>query len=104
MTAPVRNHRKAWISGLFALVAMAFSGAAVPAGAQTVAQPPHVSEVRVGLHGTRTRIVLDLDRAVKFDVFTLPEPYRVVLNLPEVAWSLDPGALPENKGTLSRMR
>jgi N-acetylmuramoyl-L-alanine amidase len=63
-----------------------------------------VSDVRVGQHGERTRIVLELDSAIKFDVFTLPEPYRVVLNLPEVDWTIDPHALPENKGLLERMR
>lgn len=69
--------------------------------AETGAQ---VSDVRVGLHGERTRIVLDLDREVKFDVFTLPEPYRVVLNLPEVEWGLKPGAEPQDKGALHRLR
>lgn len=72
------------------------------AAAQSAA--PQVLDVRVGLHGARTRVVLDLDRAVKFDVFTLPEPYRVVLNLPEVTWKLNPSTLPENKGMLSRLR
>lgn len=65
---------------------------------------PHVSDVRVGQNNTRTRVVLELDQAVKFDVFTLPEPYRVVLNLPAVGWTLDPASLPENKGVLARMR
>ena len=71
---------------------------------QTFAAGPNVSDVRVGQHGARTRIVLELDSAVKFNVFTLPEPYRVVLNLPEVDWNVDPRALPENKGLLERMR
>ena len=108
MTAYLNIVRKAGLFVFFVLVAL---GLAVSAGGVAVAQTdaqtagaPQVSEVRVGLHGDRTRIVLDLDRAVKFDVFTLPEPYRVVLNLPEVAWSLDPSALPENKGTLARLR
>jgi len=68
------------------------------------AAQPYVSDVRVGQHGDLTRIVLELDRAIKFDVFTLPEPYRIVLNLPEVGWGIDPSKLPENKGLLQGMR
>ncbi|PCI41821.1 MAG: N-acetylmuramoyl-L-alanine amidase [Rhodospirillaceae bacterium] len=71
---------------------------------ESVAQTPLISEVRVGLHGERTRVVLELDSSVKFDVFTLPEPYRVVLNLPEVRWNIDAQGLPENKGVLDGMR
>jgi len=104
MTAPFDKRPKAWITAIFALLAVGVVARAVPVDAKTAVKTPHVSEVRVGLHGTRTRIVLDLDAPVKFDVFTLPEPYRVVLNLPEVDWSLDPATLPENKGTLSRLR
>ena len=63
-----------------------------------------ISDVRIGQHGNRTRIVLDVDRELKFEVFTLPAPYRVVVNLPEVNWTLDAQKVPENKGVLSRMR
>lgn len=91
--------KAAAVCALFALF-MALGTAAQ--GAQAAAA--HVSDVRVGLHGERTRIVLDLDRGVDFNVFTLPEPYRVVLDLPEVDWSLDLANLPENKGALTKMR
>lgn len=63
-----------------------------------------ISDVRIGQHGQRTRVVLDVDRELKFEIFTLPDPYRVVVNLPEVLWKLDDAAVPENKGLLSRMR
>ncbi|MCW8916878.1 MAG: N-acetylmuramoyl-L-alanine amidase, partial [Magnetovibrio sp.] len=63
-----------------------------------------ISDVRVGQHTEHTRIVLDLDREVKFDIFTLPDPYRVVVNLPEVSWELGNQSIPENKGLMSRMR
>lgn len=92
-----------WRRAFVATLALFFAVCAGwPSGAQ--AANPHVSDVRVGLHGERTRIVLDLDRGVDYTVFTLPDPYRVVLDLPEVDWSLDVRGLPENKGTLSKMR
>lgn len=88
----------------FLTLIMALSISVVMTPAQAAGGIAQAAEVRVGLHGDRTRIVLDFDREVKFDVFTLPEPYRVVLNLPEVEWSLDPAHLPENKGALERLR
>ena len=87
-----------WVLLIFVMVSVV----AVPS--KVFAAGAHVSDVRIGQHGDRTRIVLELDSAVKFDVFTLPEPYRVVLNLPEVDWTIDPKTLPENKGLLERMR
>lgn len=88
---------------LVTLLALALAGGLV-APSEGFAAQPNVSDVRVGQNGTRTRVVLELDNAVKFDVFTLPEPYRVVLNLPAVGWSINPASLPENKGVLTRMR
>lgn len=99
MTTFLKLPGKAWFLALLALFLGGLTGA--PLAAEGL---PQAAEVRVGLHGDRTRIVLDFDREVKFDVFTLPEPYRVVLNLPEVNWTLDPTRLPENKGTLERLR
>lgn len=104
MTAHLMTRTKACILALFSLLTLGFGVGTVPMTAAAQTAVPQVLDVRVGLHGARTRVVLDLDRAVKFDVFTLPEPYRVVLNLPEVAWKLNPGTLPENKGMLSRLR
>lgn len=108
MNGDLNKCTNAAIRAFFAFVALVL---ALGAGGSVVAQEggqgnaqAQVIDVRVGLDGGRTRIVLDLDRAVEFDVFTLPEPYRVVLNLPEVAWGLDPVNLPENKGALARLR
>lgn len=74
--------------------------------AQTLVNPanPVVSDVRVGLHGKQTRVVLDIDRAVNFSIFTLPAPYRVVINLPEVGWKLSQSSKIEKKGLMSRFR
>ncbi|MBL4615331.1 MAG: N-acetylmuramoyl-L-alanine amidase [Magnetovibrio sp.] len=93
-----------------ALLVLGFCLPITDAGAASQGAKPKLGavaqiwDVRIGQHGERTRIVLDLDRKLKFDVFTLPEPYRVVINFPEVAWNLDTHNLPENKGVFSRMR
>ncbi len=52
------------------------------------AQMPEVTGVRAGENGDSTRFVLDLTGPVEFDVFTLDDPDRVVIDFTEVAWSL----------------
>jgi N-acetylmuramoyl-L-alanine amidase len=50
---------------------------------------PVVSDLRVGQHGKNTRFVLNLSQKVDIEVFTLADPYRIVVDFPEVAWQLD---------------
>lgn len=91
-----------FLAGSLAIFAILAANAAPgPAMAKAVIA---VTDVRVGLHGERTRVVLDLNQGVEFSIFTLPAPYRVVINLPEVSWSLAPQNLPENKGLISGLR
>lgn len=47
-----------------------------------------VTAVRVGLHQNMTRLVFDLTAPVRYRVFTLGKPYRLVLDLPPVDWRL----------------
>jgi N-acetylmuramoyl-L-alanine amidase len=51
-----------------------------------------IDEVRLGRHGDHTRFVLDMSEKVDFEIFTLADPYRIVVDFPEVAWRLDPAA------------
>jgi N-acetylmuramoyl-L-alanine amidase len=48
--------------------------------------------------------VLDLDRAVAFRIFTLADPYRIILELPEVAFDLDGSAGQSGRGLVSAFR
>ena len=57
----------------------------------TVAQSAtEVLGARIGPGKAATRFVLDLNASVRFNVFTLEKPYRVVIDLPAVTWRLDP--------------
>jgi len=47
-----------------------------------------VTDARIGKNGEHTRFVLNLSDKADFEVFTLADPYRIVLDLPEVAWRL----------------
>ena len=53
---------------------------------------PVVSNLRVGNHPDKVRIVLDLDQRVDFSIFLLPDPYRVVVDVPEVSFRLPDSA------------
>ncbi len=48
---------------------------------------PEVTAVRIGNQAPGTRVVLDLTEPVNYRLFTLTNPHRVVLDLPELSWS-----------------
>ncbi|SDU17321.1 N-acetylmuramoyl-L-alanine amidase [Stappia sp. ES.058] len=52
----------------------------------------------------RTRFVMDLSKPVEFAVSTLSDPYRVVIDLPQVSFDLDPVAGREGRGLVSDWR
>ncbi len=62
------------------------------------------SAVRLGRHEEFTRFVLDVSQAVDFSLFTLTDPNRVVIDLPEVEWSFGEENLPPAKGVVSSLR
>ena len=51
-----------------------------------------VTSVRTGVHNDMTRLVFDLSANVKYNIFTLDKPYRVVIDLPELVWQVPPQA------------
>ncbi len=65
---------------------------------------PAVTAVRVGAHDDKTRFVMELTEAPRYRIFTLDEPYRVVIDLPELEWRPPPGALSEGAGLIGAMR
>ncbi len=89
----------------FSVLALIFALVAVlvpprPAlGGETV-----ITGVRIGNHGAFTRFVLEADEKLTFRIFTLASPYRVVIDLPEVAWRLLPGAGGTGRGLIEGFR
>lgn len=69
---------RAWAVLLLALAMLAFHA---PAHAQT-----RITDIRIGAHADFTRFVVEFDRAVAYSAFTLANPDRVVIDLPEVKW------------------
>jgi N-acetylmuramoyl-L-alanine amidase len=63
-----------------------------------------VTDIRIGTNQNTTRVVFDIDRMVEFKVFTLGDPYRVVIDLPEVGWRLPARPLPRPNGVFRELR
>lgn len=55
-----------------------------------------VTDARLGAHPGKTRFVVDVSGDVEYRIFTLADPYRVIIDLPNVEWRL-----PFASGTLS---
>lgn len=93
-----------WAFMLLAVAACMVSPAAraeqaSPADASAVAQ-----DARVGGDLNRTRFVADLSSAVDFRAFVLSDPYRVIIDLPEVKFMMPSGVGSKGKGLISSFR
>ena len=71
-------------------------------GAGAANAVPEVTAVRVGEQAPGTRVVLDLTEPVDYRLFTLENPHRVVLDLPELAWSAAEAEV--GPGVVTRLR
>ena len=59
---------------------------------------------RVGGDENRTRFVADISKTVNYSVYVLPDPYRVVIDLPDVTFDLPPGIGHKVRGLVSQYR
>jgi N-acetylmuramoyl-L-alanine amidase len=65
---------------------------------------PIASDVRLAGDDKRTRFVLDLDKSLQFRAFALADPYRVVVDLPQVTFRLAAGAGTTGRGLIKAFR
>ena len=98
---------------LRALILAAALGVAPAAGliaasaalaADSAPAAPSVTAVRVGGDDKQTRFVLDIDRQIELATFTLADPYRVVIDLPQVAFHLPDKAGEHGRGLIKAFR
>ncbi len=68
------------------------------------AQAAKVLGARLGVYPDYTRFVIDLDRDVEFTYFLLPDPYRIIIDMPEIDWSAPPGKVTSGGGLISGLR
>jgi N-acetylmuramoyl-L-alanine amidase len=65
---------------------------------------PVATDVRLGGDDKQTRFVVDLTQKVDVAAFTLADPYRVVIDLPEVAFKLPAQAGEHGRGLVKAFR
>jgi N-acetylmuramoyl-L-alanine amidase len=65
---------------------------------------PVASDARVAGDGKQTRFILDLDKATPFRAFALADPYRVVVDLPQVNFQLAAGTGAAERGLIKAFR
>jgi N-acetylmuramoyl-L-alanine amidase len=71
---------------------------------KTMAADISVNGIRVGSSNGSTRFVVDLNREVTPKIISLADPYRVVIDLPEVKWNLKGQGRGTGKGVVSNYR
>ena len=87
------------LASLSPAAAQAPSGPPPAAGA-----PPVASDVRVGGDAKQTRFVIDLSRKVDLRTFTLADPYRVVIDLPQMTFQFPADAGEHGRGLVKAFR
>lgn len=65
---------------------------------------PAVTDVRIGGSDTQTRFIMDLTAKIEVAAFALANPYRVVVDLPQVAFKLPDKAGEQSRGLVKAFR
>ena len=65
---------------------------------------PVASDARLAGDGKQTRFVLDLDQPISVHAFALADPYRVVVDIPQVSFQLPPGIGTGGRGLIKAFR
>jgi N-acetylmuramoyl-L-alanine amidase len=89
---------------LGALLAAAGWAAGAPAAFAAPDSFPLATDVRLGGDETQTRFVMDLSRKIELHVFTLADPYRVVVDIPQITFRLPPKAGETGRGLIKAFR
>ena len=75
-----------------------------PAAPNLASNLPIASDARLAGDAKQTRFVLDLDRAIQFRAFVLADPYRVIVDTPQVNFQLPNGIGTAGRGLVKAFR
>jgi N-acetylmuramoyl-L-alanine amidase len=75
-----------------------------PAGPVAAPDFPIVTDARLAGDAKQTRVVLDLDKTIPFHAFVLADPYRVVMDIPQVSFKLAAGTGTAGRGLVKAFR
>jgi N-acetylmuramoyl-L-alanine amidase len=65
---------------------------------------PIASDARLAGDARQTRFVLDLDKTIQFRAFALADPYRVIVDIPQVSFQLAAGTGTAGRGLIKAFR
>mgnify|MGYP001024566716 CR=1 FL=1 len=85
-------------------VPAAYAVESVPPRPEVAASLPVASDARVAGDERQSRFILDLDRKIDVRGFVLADPYRVVVDLPQVAFRLPEGSGKTGRGLVRAFR
>ena len=101
----VRATSWAFLGLLFAVAASAAERPAPPAPRTPAADSlPVATDARLGGDESQTRFVMDFSRKIDVHAFTLADPYRVVLDIPQVTFQLPPKSGESGRGLIKAFR
>lgn len=93
------------LSAVLLALCVTTAAPAVRPGAATAAESwPEATAVRLGGNSADTRFVMDLTRKVDLHAFTLADPYRVVVDIPQLTFKLPPNAGQSGRGLIKAFR
>jgi N-acetylmuramoyl-L-alanine amidase len=103
------NHRILLNYALFCAAALACldftsAGAVEAQTGNSASVYPVASDARLAGDARQTRFVLDLDRTIAFRAFTLADPYRLVVDIPQLSFRLPPGTGASGRGLVKAFR
>ncbi len=99
----VRAARWAFFGLIFATAAFAGERAMAPSGSGGDS-PPVATDARLGGDESQTRFVMDVSRKIDPHAFTLADPYRVVIDIPQVTFQLPPKTGESGRGLIKAFR
>src|SRR5271165_4308432 len=98
----VRTASWALLGLLFAAVASAAERPTPPI--PVVDSLPVATDARLGGDESQTRFVMDFSRKIDLHAFTLADPYRVVIDIPQVVFQLPPKTGDSGRGLIKAFR
>src|SRR6516162_5699598 len=99
----VRAAGWAFLGILLATGALAAERPPVPPNASADSLPL-ATDARLGGDESQTRFVMDFSRKIELRAFTLADPYRVVVDIPQVIFQLPPKAGESGRGLIKAFR
>lgn len=75
-----------------------------PSSPTAAADFPIASDLRLAGDDRNTRVVIDLDKTIQFRAFTLSDPYRAIVDIPQVSFHLPAGVGAAGRGLIKAFR